>query len=352
MIELHRLELTDPLANAGAGHRVRSLAERLAFSTADATRLGVATREIAGRLDFGAEMTIGIECSPPPSRLVLAFDGPGVGSRLEEIAGRFFDEVAAEAERLHSARFLPDPAFAPDEAWVRHARLWMTELTASELRVELERKNEELRHLLLKLQQHTDAERRKNDELQEANRELERLREREYRLARYDSVTGLPTRTLFHDRLQQSIALARRHDNRVAILFVDLDHFKSLNDTFGHAAGDLALREVGNRMIGRVRGSDTVARLGGDEFAVILQELRDGKNAGIVAEKLIAALGEPIRLEDGEHRLGASVGIAIFPDHGDEPEELLERADEAMYRIKRKGRNDYAFAGSLPNESD
>ena len=226
----------------------------------------------------------------------------------------------------------------------------MTELTASELRAELERKNEELRQLLSQLQRHADAERRKNDELQEANRELERLREREYRLARFDSVTGLPTRTLFEDRLQQAIALARRHGDRVAILFIDLDHFKSLNDTFGHAAGDLALREVGSRMLGRVRGSDTVARLGGDEFAVILQELEQGTTAAVVAEKLITGVREPIRLENGQHRLGASVGIAVFPDHGDEPGRLVELADEAMYRVKRKGRNDYAFAGAAPIE--
>ena len=107
------MKLTDPLAVAGAGHRARALAEHLAFSPADATRLGVAAREMAVRLEVGGELTIGIECATAPSRLFLVFDGAGAGSRLGEVAGRFFDEVAADRDRLRSARYLPDRTVAP-----------------------------------------------------------------------------------------------------------------------------------------------------------------------------------------------------------------------------------------------
>lgn len=167
-------------------------------------------------------------------------------------------------------------------------------------------------------------------------------------LANHDPLTGLPNLRLVTDRLQRALARANREGERVGVLYLDLDGFKSLNDTLGHAAGDLALKTSARRLEDCVRESDTVARIGGDEFLVIVPALGHASGAGTVAEQIIAALSPPMHWRDEEVRVGVSIGISIYPDdsanRSRNPESLIRLADWAMYRSKRRGRNCYSFA--------
>jgi diguanylate cyclase len=159
--------------------------------------------------------------------------------------------------------------------------------------------------------------------------------------AERDFLTGLPNRALLTDRLQQAIALADRHDMKVALMFLDLDHFKQINDSLGHSIGDGLLQSVAQRLRGTVRKSDTVSRQGGDEFVVLLTEVGAAQDAPITAEKLIQAMAEPHLI--GGHRLHItlSIGISLYPDDGKDVEAVLKNADTAMYHAKGSGRNTY-----------
>jgi diguanylate cyclase (GGDEF)-like protein len=159
--------------------------------------------------------------------------------------------------------------------------------------------------------------------------------------AERDFLTGLPNRALLTDRLAQAIALAQRHRKRVALMYLDLDHFKHINDSLGHSVGDQVLQSAARRLEACVRHSDTVSRLGGDEFVVLLSEIEAAQDAAQAAEKLINAMTEPHLI--GEHRLNVtlSIGICVYPDDGDDVEAVLTNADTAMYHAKRGGRNNY-----------
>jgi diguanylate cyclase (GGDEF)-like protein/PAS domain S-box-containing protein len=167
--------------------------------------------------------------------------------------------------------------------------------------------------------------------------------ERIHHLAHYDVITDLPNRLLFNDRFNHSVERALRSGDKLALLFIDLDRFKNVNDTLGHHVGDELLRVVGDRLRKSVREIDTVARLGGDEFTVVLEEMTRVQDAGVVASKILAAIGQPLIVGDHELFLGASIGISIFPDDGEEVQTLLRNADAAMYRAKEQGRNTYQF---------
>ena len=169
-------------------------------------------------------------------------------------------------------------------------------------------------------------------------------------LARFDTVTDLPNRYLFTDRLNQMLAQAQRNEWSVSILFVDLDRFKAINDTFGHASGDELLRQVAARMQACVRNSDTVGRLSGDEFAVMLSNLAKTEDAGLIAQKIVDALAAPFNLNGHQAYISASIGIALYPSDGREPDTLLKNADTAMYRAKAQGRNGYQFYLPQMNE--
>jgi diguanylate cyclase (GGDEF)-like protein/PAS domain S-box-containing protein len=162
-------------------------------------------------------------------------------------------------------------------------------------------------------------------------------------LAHHDKLTGLPNRVLFYDRLQQSLAQARRHKSSVAVIFLDLDHFKLVNDTAGHAAGDRLLQQVSHRFREAVRSGDTVGRLGGDEFALILSELNNSKEADAAAQKLMRVLDEPFEVDGNEVFVTASAGISLFPVDGEDPDTLIKHADTAMYRAKEAGRTNHQF---------
>jgi diguanylate cyclase (GGDEF)-like protein/PAS domain S-box-containing protein len=161
--------------------------------------------------------------------------------------------------------------------------------------------------------------------------------------ANYDALTGLPNRNLLAERLNQALKQARRESSRVAVMFIDLDFFKQVNDTLGHAIGDRLLQLVAERMRLCVRETDTIARLGGDEFVILLTDIDDTVPASIVAEKIIALMVEAFSIEGNEIHIGASIGITVFPDDGRDVETLFRNADLAMYRAKNTGRNNAQF---------
>lgn len=156
--------------------------------------------------------------------------------------------------------------------------------------------------------------------------------------ARHDALTGLPNRALFGDRLEQALAAARRRGSHLAVLFIDLDRFKAVNDNHGHDAGDQVLVQLGARLKGAVRDADSVARLGGDEFTVLLPEVSGEEGALAVADKILETTRAPYRCGALDLVVTASVGISLFPQHGDDAEALMKRADDAMYRVKGEGR--------------
>jgi diguanylate cyclase (GGDEF)-like protein/PAS domain S-box-containing protein len=169
-------------------------------------------------------------------------------------------------------------------------------------------------------------------------------------LAQHDILTGLANRVLLSDRISQAIALARRHDQKLAVLFLDIDRFKHINDSLGHDAGDRLLQSVSHRLLHCVRKSDTVSRQGGDEFVVLLPELAAAHDAAILTDKIVLALGAPHYLGSDELRLTVSAGIAIYPDDGADAETLLRNADFAMYHAKENGRNNYQFFRAEQND--
>lgn len=176
-------------------------------------------------------------------------------------------------------------------------------------------------------------------ELEEANaRLMKNERELEF-LARHDALTGLPNRALLNDRVEHAVARARRSGRNAAVLMVDMDGFKFVNDLHGHAVGDQMLQAVAERLAQCVRQTDTVARFGGDEFVILLEDLLDRNDAVLIADKLIAAINEPFELTVGAVRVGVSVGIAYFPRDAPDSQQLLKRADMAMYAAKTGGRN-------------
>lgn len=189
-----------------------------------------------------------------------------------------------------------------------------------------------------------------------------RAEDRVRQLAYFDDITGLPNRALFRERLTQSIELAQRHVHTLALLYLDLDNFKRVNDTLGHSIGDILLSEIAKRLLTNLRSSDAVvrmepstttgeivARLGGDEFTVVLTDLRESSDAGVVAVRLLKALSGPINLAGQEVTVSASIGIAIFPDDGTDSETLLKSADMAMYFAKRAGRGGFEFHDEAMN---
>ena len=169
------------------------------------------------------------------------------------------------------------------------------------------------------------------------------IQQRIQHLAYHDNLTGLPNRSLLQDRLARSIARAERSQRKVAVLFIDLDNFKNINDTLGHDVGDELLRQVSRRLSECVRLEDTIARQGGDEFIVLLDSLDDGRGASIVAQKILNALRMPLQLGGGEQHVSGSVGIALYPEDGRDAQTLMKNADTAMFHGKGLGKNTYQY---------
>ena len=196
---------------------------------------------------------------------------------------------------------------------------------------------------------------RREDELREANAHLvaaavqaqtnteaaERTAELMCLKAERDFLTGLPNRALLADRLTHSMELAQRHGTRVALMFLDLDNFKEVNDSLGHAVGDKLLQSAARRLQACLRGSDTVSRQGGDEFLMLLTEVTSVRDTSIIADKLKKAMAEPHLIGNRQIRVTLSIGISVYPDDGKDVESLLLHADTAMYFAKKSGRNTY-----------
>lgn len=187
-------------------------------------------------------------------------------------------------------------------------------------------------------------------ELQSANAQLEaeiserKLAEgRARHLADHDALTGLPNRRILEDRLTQALALSYRNRKQTAAMFVDLDRFKTINDSLGHAVGDQLLKAVAERLVKQLRVGDTVCRIGGDEFVIVLPEITRGGDAAQVAQKIIDTLSDPIALEEREITVTPSIGISVFPEDGSDAETLIRNADAAMYHAKEMGRSNYQF---------
>ena len=200
------------------------------------------------------------------------------------------------------------------------------------------------------LDHHVDQLRKANEQLvlttlqtQTVIEQVEKTKNQLAHMAHYDFLTDLPNRALLRERMRQAKALAKRHRKMMAILFMDLDKFKSINDTLGHGVGDVLLRAVAKRLTASVRATDTVSRQGGDEFIVLLSEVADEKAASVIAGKIHAALTAPYDIAEQQLQIGVTIGISMYPDDDDDPETLIRNADMAMYHAKRNDANQWQF---------
>ena len=162
-------------------------------------------------------------------------------------------------------------------------------------------------------------------------------------LAQHDFLTDLPNRMLFNDRLAQAISLANRQDKQLAVMFVDLDHFKKINDSLGHGVGDRLLQSVAERLLACVRRSDTVCRMGGDEFVILLSQVEREEDAAFSARKVLRAFAVPHIIDNKSLDINVSIGVSTFPSDGPDAGSLMDKADTAMYEAKQQGRNNYQF---------
>jgi diguanylate cyclase (GGDEF)-like protein len=174
--------------------------------------------------------------------------------------------------------------------------------------------------------------------------ELAQSEEKVRELAYFDPLTNLPNRRFLLDRLALGLSQAKRHQRSLALMFLDLDHFKTINDTLGHVVGDELLKEIARRLVECIRTGDTISRQGGDEFVILLTEISHPSDASNVAEKIIKALGRPYHVSGHEFKATISIGIAVYPVDGtDDAPELMRKADKAMYAVKATGGNGYRF---------
>ena len=188
--------------------------------------------------------------------------------------------------------------------------------------------------LELSNQQLEEKVQQRTAELSSANQHLQFL-------ATHDNLTGLPNRFLFFDRLDQAIRKSRRLKHKFALLFIDLDDFKNINDSYGHITGDEALQKVADSLEHTVRDSDTVARLAGDEFTVILDNVGSMENVEAIVQKIIGVISQPVEVQKFRITMTSSIGVSLFPDHGEDAETLLRKADMAMYKVKEGDKNGY-----------
>jgi diguanylate cyclase (GGDEF)-like protein len=320
----------DYLANA---HAIEPLLEKL---DADADRNALATRErvyVASRLTTAA--IVGVS-------LAATLLGLGIAAYLSRRITVAVNECLGFAQRVARGELNGrlQPKYEDEFAALANSLNSMTE-SLQESRAALERRAVQLVEANQGLQ-HEIGERKLADQrLQQEVSQHQLAAERAEYLSYYDSLTALPNRTLFSKLLNQAIGLARRDGKQLAVLFLDLDGFKNVNDTLGHEAGDLLLQEFGERLKGCLRESDTVARLGGDEFVILLPALHDAADAEVVAHKVLAAAGKPFLALGQELRVTASVGIGIYPKDGGDEQSLMKNADIAMYQAKEDGKNNF-----------
>jgi len=249
-------------------------------------------------------------------------------ARPEEGAISIYDDITAERASRESLLASRDAAEASREA--AEASRELLERAVAERTAELRRANERLQAEI--------SDRRQAES-------------RAQHLADHDALTGLPNRRLLEDRLTQALAASQRNRRQTAVMFVDLDRFKNINDSLGHAAGDVVLKECAERLVRQLREVDTICRMGGDEFVVVLPEIKRAADAANVAAKILETVAQPFRVEERELGITPSVGIAVFPDDGRDAESLIRNADAAMYHAKETGRANYQFFTEQMNQA-
>jgi diguanylate cyclase (GGDEF)-like protein len=169
-------------------------------------------------------------------------------------------------------------------------------------------------------------------------------------LALHDKLTGLPNRELLADRILKAMKRRGRDSLKNAVIYLDLDAFKPINDTLGHDAGDKALQEIAVRLEDSIRASDTAARIGGDEFVILLEGVTGLEEISAVAERILEKINEPLNIDDHEFLVGASLGVSVYPDDSQDHSDLMSMADKAMYYVKETGKNRYAFYADIPGK--
>lgn len=261
-----------------------------------------------------------------------------VNPAFTKLTGYIYDEVVGKTFRILKSGF-------QDEAFYRD--LWETILAGKSWHGELINLNKDSSpyHEEMTITPVRDANEAVINFIaikQDVSDRVEVKRQLEY-LASHDMVTGLPNRLLFNDRLSHALTLSKRHKNQGAVLFLDLDDFKAVNDAFSHEDGDRLLHVLAKRLTNCLRESDTVARIGGDEFAILLEEIFNPEDAAYIAQKLIQVVSSPLSVRDNEVFITGSIGISIFPDDGRDITTLLQNADAAMYRAKEQGKNTYRY---------
>ena len=314
------LTLVPPVALAASLERTRRTLRRLAESEADFRELYRATPAMMHSVDL-------------QGKLLSASDAwcRRLGYREEEVIGRRPTEfMTPESRRKTAGEIRPR---LECEGEVRNAELQILTRTGETIDVRLSAvwqrslDGDPLRVLAVL----TDVT------------EEKRLAEKMAHLAHHDSLTGLPNRMSFEAAIQQACAHGQRHHDRFAVLYMDLDRFKQINDTLGHGVGDELLKAVAQRLGAVLRDSDMVSRLGGDEFVMLVKNLRSREDAEAIARKLVRHVAQPVLAGDCTINVSISLGIAVFPDDGKTSVTLIKHADQAMYRAKRNGRNQYCF---------
>ncbi|MGB5585526.1 MAG: EAL domain-containing protein [Gammaproteobacteria bacterium] len=274
----------------------------------------------------------GIMITDPDARIL------SVNKAFTEITGYSFDEAAGQTPRLLRSNLHDDRFYQSLWSSLKDAGMWQGE-------IKNRRKNGEIFPVWSNISVVRDEQNRIRRYINIFTDITDKKLSEEhiYRLAHYDALTNLPNRALFQQRLEQALILAKRHRRKTGILFLDLDRFKLVNDTLGHAAGDQLLQQVGNQLSSCVRKVDTVSRLGGDEFVLILEDLTTSEDASQIAVKVLDALSRPFHLDGHDVYVTASAGISLYPDDGEDAKDLFKNADTAMYRAKAQGKNTYCF---------
>lgn len=332
-----------------ARQRTRLIAEMLGFDSIDQTRISTAVSEIARnayQYAGGGQIEFLVDCAAPRQlfEIKVSDQGPGINNIQTILDGRYKSSTTAGFGGIVGAKRLMDH-FRLETGQSEGTTVFLGKIlprTAPAVTAQtLSRISEDLH----KAQIHLPLE-----EIWLQNRELlmamDELRQREEiirKQATHDELTGLPNRRLYYDRLTSAIAEARRYKKKVGVVFIDLDHFKKINDTLGHEAGDKFLRAVAELFQAQIRGIDTLARLGGDEFALGLPNLEGKDEADLVVRRIFDALEQKITIDETCLQASVSIGIAIFPDDGEDIFVLLKRADTAMYRSKKEGRNTWHY---------
>ncbi|MGK2951005.1 MAG: diguanylate cyclase domain-containing protein [Thiobacillus sp.] len=332
---------TELVALDKSGHEFPVEISLAAIRETDGFRAIGIVRDIRRRKEAEQELRLGLSVIRHASEGIIVTDAQSnismVNPAFSRMTGYSEEEAIGSSPRILRSGRHDDEFYAQMWTALYEKGYWQGEIWNR-------RKNGEIYPEWLSLSAIKDSEGRISNfvgmfsdisKLKEAEEGLERL-------AFYDALTGLPNRLLFRERLESALKAARRSAaKRTAVLYLDLDKFKPVNDTYGHTTGDALLQEVARRLSELVREVDTVARLGGDEFAIVLREFADAAIPQRVAEKIIAALNEPVFVKGHNCHIGTSIGIAIAPDHADHATALVELADAAMYAAKNRGRNCY-----------